>query len=72
MLGGVYLAYPIDQRGPSSLVYLFDQIDRFKRDVVDHDLAKWVFDPGDAFTVGKAADESTFTVPANARIAASN
>ena len=56
MLGGVYLAYPIDQRGPSSLVYLFDQIDRFKRDVVDHDLAKWVFDPGDAFTVGKRAE----------------
>jgi len=51
MIGGVYLAYPIDQRGPASLVYLFEQVDKVKAMLIDAGIASWVFDPGDAFRV---------------------
>jgi dUTP pyrophosphatase len=51
MIGGVYLAYPIDQRGPASLAYLFDQIEHIKKLLLDYNVASWVFDPGDAFRV---------------------
>lgn len=51
MIRGVYLAYPIDQQGPSSLVQLFQQINRLKIRVLEERLASWVFDPGEAFSV---------------------
>lgn len=49
MINSIYLAYPIDQRGPASLVYMFDQIEKFKALASEH--VSWIFDPGDAFTV---------------------
>lgn len=49
---GVYLAYPIDQR-TASMAFMFDQIDRFKVEVLDNGLADWVYDPGDAFRVNR-------------------
>lgn len=53
MLDGVYLAYPIDQRGTTaSLAYMFDQIEGMKKALVSERLAEWTFDPGDAFLVG--------------------
>lgn len=48
---GVYLAYPIDQRGPASLGYLFQQIERLKVELIEEQVVSWVFDPGDAFRV---------------------
>lgn len=54
-LGGIYLSYPIDQRGPASLGHMFEQVDKFKRDVLANEIAAWVFDPGDAFTVARRA-----------------
>lgn len=51
MIQGVYLAYPIDQRGPASLVHLYQQIEEVKRRIIDRQAAGWVFDPGDAFHV---------------------
>lgn len=50
-LRGVYVAYPIDQRGPASLVHLFQQIEWFKTELLARSLATWCYDPGDAFTV---------------------
>lgn len=50
---GVYLAYPIDQRGPASLAHMFDQINAFKKVVLDTKHAAWVYDPGDAFKVSR-------------------
>lgn len=55
ILRGVYLAYPIDQRGPASLDYLFQQIERLKGMLLEEDVAAWVFDPGDAFRVNPRA-----------------
>lgn len=49
MINSVYIAYPIDQRGPASLVHLFDQINTFKAMISSR--VSWVFDPGDAFRV---------------------
>lgn len=49
MINSIYLAYPIDQAGPASLVYLFEQINKFKDLASEH--VSWIFDPGDAFTV---------------------
>lgn len=54
MIQGVYLSYPIDQQG-SGLASLFERIERFKIALVDRELAAWVFDPGDAFRVGRQA-----------------
>lgn len=48
---GAYMAYPIDQRGPASLEYLFQQITKFKSMLLDRHLVAWTFDPGDAFSV---------------------
>lgn len=56
MINGVYLAYPIDQRGPVSLVHLFNQIEGFKRDLIEQKATSWVFDPGDAFRVQHSTD----------------
>lgn len=57
MSRGVYVAYPIDQRNLShELGDMFDQINKFKADLISSGLAEWVFDPGDAFLVsGRAA-----------------
>lgn len=55
MLGGLYLAYPIDQRGPASLSYLFEQIENLKHLLIDNNVVSWIFDPGDAFTVSEKA-----------------
>lgn len=55
MINGVYLAYPIDQRGPASLVHLFNQIEGFKVDLIEQKATSWVFDPGDAFRVQEHA-----------------
>lgn len=49
MISSVYLAYPIDQVGPAHLVYLFEQVEKFKGLVANQ--VSWVFDPGDAFRV---------------------
>lgn len=55
-VGGIFLSYPIDQRGNfASLAHLFDQIEKFKRAVIDEHRADWVFDPGDAFLVNPRA-----------------
>lgn len=62
MIGGVYIAYPIDQRGPASLVYLFDQIEAFKSMLMSTGRVKWIFDPGDAFLVNPDA-ETDDTLP---------
>lgn len=50
---GVFLSYPIDQVGerPASTVYMYDQIEKFKRMIIESGAATWVFDPGDAFLV---------------------
>ncbi len=55
MIGGVYLAYPIDQRGPALLTYLFEQIEAFKQGLAEAAACAWVFDPGDAFSVSPKA-----------------
>lgn len=52
---GVYLAYPIDQRGPASLDHLFQQIERLKTRLIEEQAVAWVFDPGDAFRVNPRA-----------------
>lgn len=58
MSGGLYLAYPIDQRGPSSMVQMFDQVEKFKSIAIETGAAEWVFDPGDAFRVsGRPTEE---------------
>lgn len=51
MMGGAYLAYPIDQRGPSSLVYLFEMIEYCKQQMLAAGAVAWAYDPGDAFKV---------------------
>lgn len=58
MIGGVYIAYPIDQRGPASLSWLFEQIENMKHWLLDSGAVSWVFDPGDAFTVNPKAKPS--------------
>lgn len=68
-LGGVYLAYPIDQRGPASLAGLFERVEHLKQMLCDTGTASWVFDPGDAFAIGKYA-EPTDSVAAINRQAA--
>lgn len=50
---GAYIAYPIDQRGPASLTYLFDQITKMKQMLIEKNIVAWTFDPGDAFSVGR-------------------
>lgn len=50
---GAYIAYPIDQRGPASLTFLFDQIEKVKSMLIEQRIAAWAFDPGDAFKVGQ-------------------
>jgi dUTP pyrophosphatase len=55
VIRGVYLAYPIDQRGPASLDYLFQQIERLKIKLIEAQAVAWVFDPGDAFRVNPRA-----------------
>lgn len=57
-VNGTYLAYPIDQRGPSSLVYLFEMIEYFKQQMLNEEATDWVFDPGDAFTVNPRAERN--------------
>lgn len=54
MIGGVYFAYPIDQV-QASLAHMYQQIEAFKAMLINSGLVKWVFDPGDAFTVNGAA-----------------
>ncbi len=50
---GVYLAYPIDQaRGTSDIDNLYRSIEEFKIALVKRGEVGWVFDPGDAFSVG--------------------
>lgn len=59
MISSVYLAYPIDQRGPASLVSLFDKINEFKCAVTSDQRGRgvsWVYDPGDAFLVNPSAE----------------
>lgn len=53
MIGGVYIAYPIDQRdhGGDDLHILFQQIETLKVLLLGGGLVNWVFDPGDAFSV---------------------
>lgn len=71
-VGGVYIAYPIDQRGGfASLAHLFDQIEAFKTTLIGKGLAKWVFDPGDAFLVNADAEVDD-TLPRINRAALSN
>lgn len=60
MIRGVYLAYPIDQRGPASLDYVFQQIERFKTMLIERQACAWVFDPGDAFRVNPRAGTDRF------------
>lgn len=55
MIRGVYLAYPIDQVGPASLAYMFDQINVLKKRLTSEGDVAWVFDPGDAFMVDPRA-----------------
>lgn len=55
MLDGLYLAYPIDQRGPTQLLNLFEQIEKFKVEMIARELTGWAFDPGDAFRVAASA-----------------
>jgi dUTP pyrophosphatase len=55
MMGGAYLAYPIDQRGPASLVHMFDMIEYCKQKLLADQAVSWVYDPGDAFTVDSRA-----------------
>lgn len=52
---GLYLSYPIDQRGPASLDYVFQQIERLKTELIASGAVAWVFDPGDAFRVNPRA-----------------
>ena len=52
---GVYLAYPIDQRGPASLDYVFQQIENLKHRLILGSHIAWAFDPGDAFRVNPRA-----------------
>jgi dUTP pyrophosphatase len=54
-LGGVYLAYPIDQRG-DRLTEMFERVDHVKQMLTESGVAAWVFDPGDAFRVSMSAD----------------
>jgi dUTP pyrophosphatase len=54
-IAGVYFAYPIDQRGPSSLVHMFQQVERLKTALLDAQLIDWAYDPGDAFKVRRGA-----------------
>lgn len=54
-LQGAYLAYPIDQQGPASLVHLFQQIEWFKERLVEDGIVAWTFDPGDAFRVSRVS-----------------
>lgn len=71
MIGGVYIGYPIDQRGPASLVYMFDQIEKIKRALIENGLAEWIFDPGDAFMVnGRPQDDSVARINRCAHIQA--
>lgn len=56
MIGGVYIAYPIDLAPPASMAHFYQQIEKFKRDAITAGLVKWVFDPGDAFTVSRYAE----------------
>lgn len=53
MIDGIYLAYPIDQRGPDHMFEMFGQIEKFKTHLIANELAGWVFDPGDAFLVSR-------------------
>lgn len=56
MIGGVYLAYPIDQVNRSaSDAFMYQQIDQIKDWLIAYDVASWVFDPGDAFKVNLGA-----------------
>ena len=72
MIGGTYLAYPIDQRGPAHMVSLFEQIERIKRRLIDDGIAAWVFDPGDAFKVsGVPQDDSVARINRHALVASS-
>lgn len=55
MIGGIYIAYPIDQRAPASLTFLFNQIENFKQAMAELGGYGWIFDPGDAFKVNMDA-----------------
>lgn len=69
MIGGVYLAYPIDQAPQSaSLVSFYQAIDLFKRYALDTNRVSWVFDPGDGFAVSRFAKKDD-TLPAINRFA---
>lgn len=69
MIEGVYLAYPIDQRGPASLEFLFQQVEQLKYRLTDANLVSWIFDPGDAFRVSHTAVMSDRGLPAINRAA---
>ncbi|HEU5037371.1 MAG TPA: hypothetical protein VFT70_10215 [Nocardioides sp.] len=56
MDGGIYLAYPIDQRGPETSARLFEAIEQLKTDAITNRVAKWVFDPGEGFRVNPHAE----------------
>lgn len=69
MIGGCYIAYPIDQANlPRSF---YDVIERFEKELVGRNLVSWVFDPGDAFTVSPYA-EMNDTLPRVNRAALAN
>jgi hypothetical protein len=56
MDGGMFLAYPIDQRRPDTAGRLFEAIEQVKTHAIAGRVAKWVFDPGDAFRVNPHAE----------------
>lgn len=60
---GVYIAYPIDQRVDDDGM-LYNSIEQFEKSLLSSGAAGWVFDPGDAFKVGKSAvpDDSLASV----------
>lgn len=71
MDGGIYLAYPIDQRGPQTSARLFEAIEQLKSDAITNRVAKWVFDPGEAFCVNPHAEPNDSLARIN-RVAAEN
>jgi hypothetical protein len=71
MDGGIYLAYPIDQRGPETSARLYEAIEQIKTDAITNRVAKWVFDPGDAFRVNPHAEPDDTLARIN-RMAAEN
>jgi hypothetical protein len=53
--GGIYVADPIDQRGPDIPGHLFEAIEQLTTAAITGRVPTWVFDPGDAFRVNPHA-----------------